>query len=129
VPFATGLAWISLSTAGHTKRICVNAAVMIGYAVGNASAPFMWKAQYQPRNHVPWLVIALGSAISAALLLVIRYILATENKRRDAIIESVQPEETYIVDVNEKGEQVKVKVDRSFLDLTDGENQDFRYPL
>lgn len=49
VPFVNGLTWVSQTTAGHTKRITVNAIVLIGYAIGNAASPFMWKKHYQPR--------------------------------------------------------------------------------
>jgi hypothetical protein len=49
VPFVNGLAWVSLVTAGHTKRITTNALVLIGYAIGNGAATFIWKAKYQPR--------------------------------------------------------------------------------
>ena len=47
--FVLSLAWLSAVTSGHTKRITVNAIMLIAYCIGNASAPFMWQAKYKPR--------------------------------------------------------------------------------
>ena len=48
-PFVVILAWSAAVTAGHTKRVTMNAIVMIGYAVGNSAGPQYWKKVYQPR--------------------------------------------------------------------------------
>ena len=82
--FVLSLSWLSSVTAGHTKRVTVNAIMLIAYCVGNAAAPFMWQAKYQPRNHVPWTVICVCWAVSGALMLLLRWYLARENARRDA---------------------------------------------
>ena len=42
---------------------------MIGYAVGNSAGPQYWKAEYQPRNRVPWIILAVCWGVSALLLL------------------------------------------------------------
>ena len=47
--FVLSLSWLSSVTAGHTKRITVNAIMLSAYCIGNAAGPFMWKAQYKPR--------------------------------------------------------------------------------
>ena len=47
--FVLSLSWLSSVTAGHTKRVTTNAIMLIAYCVGNAAAPFMWQAKYQPR--------------------------------------------------------------------------------
>lgn len=47
--FVLSLSWLSSVTAGHTKRVTVNAVMLIAYCIGNAAAPFMWQAKYQPR--------------------------------------------------------------------------------
>ncbi|GJE96883.1 MFS general substrate transporter [Phanerochaete sordida] len=145
-PFVIALAWVGAVTAGHTKRVCTNAIMIIGYALGNAVGPQPWKKQYQPRNHVPWTVICVCWAVSGALMLLLRWYLARENARRDAEQAAAAPEpgrgdvdekhegdgdgaseeEVYLEDA--RGAEVG-KVDKAFLDLTDIENRDFRYVL
>ncbi|KAJ7871730.1 major facilitator superfamily domain-containing protein [Mycena leptocephala] len=82
--FVLSLSWVSSVTAGHTKRVTTNAIVLGAYCIGNAAGPFMWKAQYKPRNHVPWTVIGICYACCMVLVLTIRFLLIAENKRRDA---------------------------------------------
>lgn len=130
VPFVNGLAWVSVVTAGHTKRITTNAVVFIGYAIGNAASPFMWKQEYKPRNRIPWAIIAMGSVVSALLLLIIRVVLVAENQRRDREVDdSERPADAYIIETQADGTQVERKIDQAFLDLTDRQNRDFRYVL
>jgi len=50
--FVLALSWLSTVTAGHTKRVTVNAVMLSAYCIGNAVAPFMWQAKYKPRNHI-----------------------------------------------------------------------------
>jgi len=47
--FVLGLSWLSSVTAGHTKRVTVNAIMLSAYCIGNATGPFMWQAKYKPR--------------------------------------------------------------------------------
>lgn len=47
--FVLSLSWLSNVTAGHTKRVTVNAIMLIAYCIGNAAGPFMWQAKYKPR--------------------------------------------------------------------------------
>jgi hypothetical protein len=47
--FVLSLAWVSNVTAGHTKRVTVNAIMLSAYCVGNAAGPFMWQSKYKPR--------------------------------------------------------------------------------
>ncbi|KAG2144027.1 MFS general substrate transporter [Suillus cothurnatus] len=126
--FVLSLSWLNSVTAGHTKKVVTNAIMLSAYCIGNAAGPFMWKTQYKPRNHVPWAVIGACYVICPILLLVIRAVLARENKLRDA--EPVDDEEEYVIErITEDGKRVEVKVDKEFLDLTDRQNRDFRYVL
>ncbi|KZT19109.1 MFS general substrate transporter [Neolentinus lepideus HHB14362 ss-1] len=127
--FVLSLSWLSSTTAGHTKKVTTNAIMLSAYCVGNAAGPFMWQAKYKPRNHVPWIIIGICYVICPTLLLVIRWVLARENKRRDAEPRDETYDEVYIESVDEKGNVVETKVDKEFLDLTDGQNRDFRYVL
>ncbi|EEB89917.1 hypothetical protein MPER_11939, partial [Moniliophthora perniciosa FA553] len=127
--FVLALSWVSTVTAGHTKKITVNAIMLCAYCIGNASAPFMWQAKYRPRNHVPWIIIGICYAACAVLLLLIRLLLSRENKRRDAEPADDTYDDVWVERVNKDGKAEKVKVDKAFLDLTDKQNRDFRYVL
>ncbi|KAK0463735.1 major facilitator superfamily domain-containing protein [Desarmillaria tabescens] len=128
-PFPIFLGWVSGLTSGHTKRITTNALVLIGYCVGNFAGPFVWKKEYQPRNHVPWSLLAACNLASGILLLILRFMLATENKRRDMNRHDDTYDDVYVTHVNADGTTEERKVDKAFLDLTDIQNKDFRYLL
>ena len=51
--FVLSLAWVNQTTAGHTKRITMNAIMLIAYCVGNSVGPQMWLSQYSPRYVLP----------------------------------------------------------------------------
>ncbi|KAG1725804.1 MFS general substrate transporter [Suillus paluster] len=127
--FVLALSWLNIVTAGHTKRVVTNAIMLSAYCIGNAVGPFMWKAQYKPRYHVPWAVIGACYVICPILLLVIRAVLARENRIRDAEPVDDSEEEYVIERLTEDGKRVEVKVDKEFLDLTDRQNRNFRYIL
>jgi hypothetical protein len=119
VPFVIFLSWVGMSTSGHTKRITVNAIVLIAYAIGNAAGPFIWQAKYKPRNRVPFAIISACSVTSAFVLFVIRQYLASQNRKKDeqaASGEEDKYDEVYIT-VMEDGKAVEKKVDKVRLAL------------
>ncbi|KAF7346810.1 MFS general substrate transporter [Mycena sanguinolenta] len=128
--FVLSLSWVSAVTAGHTKRVTTNAIMLGAYCIGNAAGPFMWQARYKPRNHVPWTVIGVCYACCMFLVLVIRYLLIRENKRRDAEPAGEDGyDEVYVerLATDGSGKMERVRIDKEFLDLTDRQNRDFRY--
>ncbi|PFH54029.1 hypothetical protein AMATHDRAFT_53809 [Amanita thiersii Skay4041] len=127
--FVLMLSWLSSVTAGHTKRVTVNAIMLSAYCIGNSAGPFMWQAKYKPRNHIPWIIIGICDVSCMAILLVLRYILWRENKRRDTEPADTTYDDVYIERVSSSGEVERVKVTKEFLDLTDIQNRDFRYVL
>ncbi|KAF7800177.1 hypothetical protein EIP86_011424 [Pleurotus ostreatoroseus] len=127
--FVLSLSWISSVTAGHTKRVTTNAIMLIAYCIGNATAPFMWQAKYQPRNHIPWIIIGICYVVCPMILLMIRYILQRENRIRDNEPVDETYEDVYIEVVTPEGKRVEQKVPKEYLDLTDRQNRDFRYVL
>ncbi|KAH7913605.1 MFS general substrate transporter [Hygrophoropsis aurantiaca] len=127
--FVLALSWLGNVTAGHTKKVVTNAIMLSAYCVGNAAGPFMWEQQYKPRNHIPWTVIGICYVICPLLLLLLRVMLARENRKRDAEPIDETYDEMYIERITEDGKRVEVKVDKEFLDLTDRQNRDFRYVL
>ena len=125
---------------------------MIGYAVGNSAGPQYWQKKYQPRNHVPWLILSICWAVSAVILLATRFYLARENARRARETHDSTYDEVYIAETQVDGTVVEKKVDKvrlavvlvwagwglglitifhvqAFLDLTDMQNREFRYVL
>ncbi|KAH9981780.1 major facilitator superfamily domain-containing protein [Russula vinacea] len=127
--FVLTLTWVSQTTAGHTKRVTTNAIMLSAYCIGNAVGPFMWRAKYKPRNHVPSIVIGVCSLSCMALLFSIRVLLARENKRRDAEPPDNSFDGVHVVRIDDDGKRTEVKVSKEFLDLTDRQNRDFRYVL
>ncbi|GJJ14247.1 hypothetical protein Clacol_008511 [Clathrus columnatus] len=113
--FVLMVGWLTAVTAGHTKRITLNAILLSAYCIGNIVGPQMWQAQYEPRNRVPWIVITICGCICPILLLILRIHLANENKRRDAEAETANEkgeEDIFVWETSEDGTTKKVKVDK-----------------
>ncbi|KAH9834589.1 MFS general substrate transporter [Rhodofomes roseus] len=127
--FVLALSWVTNVTAGHTKKVTVNAIMLIGYCVGNSAGPFMWQAQYVPRNHVPWTIFGICYVCCMGLLLIIRSMLARENRKRDLEPRDMTYDDVYIEVLLADGTRVERKVEKEYLDLTDIQNRDFRYVL
>ena len=79
--------------------------------------------------HVPWGVILACYTLCPILMLVQRYILAKENKRRDAEPPDDSYDDVWVKVTDEDGSVIEKKVDKAFLDLTDRQNREFRYVL
>lgn len=84
----------------------------------------------------------MSHLMAIIIALALRFLLSRENKRRDAMREESEKtgegrerfESWMEVEVEKKDEKggvrtVREKVDKNFLDLTDGENLAFRYVL
>ncbi|KAL5498398.1 hypothetical protein ACEPAH_2540 [Sanghuangporus vaninii] len=78
-----GKAWVTQTTAGYTKQITMNAILLIAGTLGNALGPQMWLDKFAASYHAPWAFIAVCYSTTAVLLLVQRYMLKRENKKRD----------------------------------------------
>ncbi|KAG8714192.1 hypothetical protein FRC08_012262 [Ceratobasidium sp. 394] len=76
--YVLGLALVTSSTAGHTKRSTTQAIMLSAYCVGNLIGPHMWQV----------------------LLLVIRRRLVRENKRRDAVQGGVGSETSEVIETD-----------------------------
>ncbi|OJA16288.1 hypothetical protein AZE42_10757 [Rhizopogon vesiculosus] len=113
--FVLSLSWLTSITAGHTKRVTTNAVILSGYSLGNCLGPLMWLTQYKPRNRIPWIVIGICYLACPILLLAARFILARENKKRDAEPVSDAYEEVYIEQVTADGKRIEVRVDKSLF--------------
>ncbi|KAJ7060462.1 MFS general substrate transporter [Mycena amicta] len=113
--FVIAVAWLNTVTAGHTKRVTTNAILLIAYVASEMlRPPQMWKDKYKPRNHVPWIIICCCFVSCMVLLLVIRWVLSRENKRRDRQGRSdvSMYDDVYIERLSPDGVLEKVKVDK-----------------
>ncbi|KAG9082211.1 hypothetical protein FS749_007035 [Ceratobasidium sp. UAMH 11750] len=130
--FVMCLGWVAVTTAGHTKKLAVNAIFLVGYSLGQILCTQFWRAKYKPRNYVPWGINLCTYVVNIILILTIRYVLQKENRRRDALQSSTDAayeEHGYVERTDADGRVVRQKVDRGLLDLTDRENLSFRYVL
>ncbi|KAK8091377.1 MFS general substrate transporter [Apiospora kogelbergensis] len=124
------VSWVAVTTSGHTKKLAVNAIFLVGYALGQTLCTQFWRAQYKPRNYVPYSIMLASYAGDYVLLFLLRYILSKENKRRDALPESIAHDDYgYVEKVDSSGQVTRQKVPKAMLDLTDGQNLAFRYAL
>ena len=103
--------WVSANIAGHTKKVTMNAILLMSFCLGNIIGPLTFRQADAP-NFVPAkITIIVTCAVAAMLALLLRAYYTWENKRRDRAMDSA-----YVRD-------------EEFLDLTDRENRHFRYSL
>lgn len=103
------------NTAGHTKKVTVSAMLFLGYCVGNIAGPFFYKTDQAPVYTLGiWSMIA-SHLIEITTVVVMRFALQWENKRRDLKYGPVE-------DLDERDVSAT-----AFGDLTDKENRNFRY--
>ncbi|TDL22869.1 MFS general substrate transporter [Rickenella mellea] len=136
--FVMMMSWVTSTNAGHTKKLTAHAMFLVGYALGQILCTQFWKKKYQPRDIVPWTITVVTYCVDIFLVLVIRYVLVTENKRRDALQAEAEASGKsldefndlgYLDTVDATGKAVRVKVERGLMDVTDRENLAFRYVL
>ncbi|CAE7157781.1 unnamed protein product [Rhizoctonia solani] len=92
--FVMVLSWVTVTTSGHTKKLAVNAIFLMGYSLGQVLCTQFWRAQYKPRNYVPYSICLASYVCDIILIYAIRYVLNKENKRRDAL-QASQAHEDY----------------------------------
>jgi len=63
------------------------------------------------------------------LLLLLRFMLASENQRRATEQRDERYDVVYIAQELPDGTRLEKRVDKAFLDLTDIQNRDFRFAL
>lgn len=107
---------------------------MAGYGIANLISPQIWVPHDAPRYYPAWIVQIVISWTGTPLILnLILLILQKRNQERYLWIaeqESLGKTRTGVIErVSEDGEKREVEVDVSLLDLTDGENKYFIYPL
>ncbi|KAK7924429.1 allantoin permease [Apiospora marii] len=96
--------------AGHTKKVTMNAIVLISFCAGNIIGPLTFRDEDAP-EYIPAKIVMVVTTASAAVLTgILMLYYRWENKRRDRL---------YAGEVHTENSE--------FFDLTDRENHEFRY--
>lgn len=104
--------WGAANYAGHTKKVSINAIILIAYGASNIIGPLTFTGFTAP-EYIPAkvaIMVCLAAAIVAVVIL--RYWYVWENSRRDC---------SAAASVQGRGSE--------WLDLTDKQNSGFRYAL
>jgi MFS family permease len=105
---------ISNNTLGYTKKATVNGLQILAYAAGNWIGPQTFRSWDAPDYRIGKTLVAVMYGLAALTLVALRLVNIFENRRRD----------------KRAAEFGEVEVaDSEFLDLTDFEQQRFRYTL
>ncbi len=105
-------AWVACNFAGHTKKVTMNAILLMSFCLGNIIGPETFKNKDAP-DYIPAKVAIVATTLGAvALVVALRFLYQWENARRERNKDSVVHH-----------------TDEEFMDLTDRENQSFRVCL
>lgn len=103
--------WVAANVAGHTKKVTMNAILLMSFCLGNIIGPLTFRQSDAPEFVPAKISIIVTCGVAAGLAVVLRVYYQWENRRRE-------------------GEVKRGHVtDEEFLDLTDIENRNFRYRL
>lgn len=114
--FVLVLSLSTANTAGHTKKVCTNACLFLGYCTGNIIGPFFYLSSQSPRYQLGIWSMIVSHLIEVCLILTLRFIMSRENKRRDRLQSQM-----------EGGLEGRDLDATAFSDMTDKENLNFRY--
>lgn len=104
-------AWVAANFAGHTKKVTMNAMLLMSFCLANIIGPLTFRNEDAPDYYPAKVVIVAATSIAIGFIVALRFYYIWENKRRDR-----------------RGRESHEK-DVAFLDLTDRENVEFRYRL
>lgn len=111
-PYIVSLGINTANTAGHTKKVTVNALIFIAYCISNIIAPQFFKAHQAPLYPLGMAAI-LGSYVLAMIIIILYASYCYfQNRKRDAA---------------DRTSGQTVHSDTDFRDLTDKQNIHFRY--
>ncbi|KAL6154928.1 hypothetical protein ACJBU6_06538 [Exserohilum turcicum] len=105
--------WVAADYAGHTKKVTMNAILLMSFCLGNIIGPLTFRKEDNPGFVPAKITIVVTCAFAAAMALLLRAYYVWENRRRDR-------------EEEDAGMQVE---NEEFLDRTDRENRRFRYRL
>ncbi|TGO16616.1 hypothetical protein BTUL_0026g00700 [Botrytis tulipae] len=131
--FVLLLSVLSANTAGHTKKVLTNATLFVGLCVGNISGPFFYKNSQAPKYQLGIWSMIVAHLAEAVLIIILRFLLKRENEKRDLqqgidVVSGVREGRgDEFADGDEEERRRRNLDDTAFADLTDRENENFRY--
>lgn len=105
---------VGANYAGHTKKVTMNATLLISFCLGNIIGPLTFTEESAPAYIPAKIAIIVTCTTAIVLTLILRYYYVWENRRRDKLVS--ERSMSHIVDIE-------------FADRTDRENLEFRYTL
>ncbi|KAL9533038.1 Thiamine pathway transporter [Sphaerulina musiva] len=106
--------WVAANYAGHTKKVTMNALLLMSFCLGNILGPLTFTAQSSPQYIPAKVTIIVVCAVSCIFIGVLQTYYVFENRRRDKL---------------EADGGMVYESDVEFKDKTDRENMGFRYRL
>ncbi|KAL1878539.1 hypothetical protein VTK73DRAFT_7880 [Phialemonium thermophilum] len=104
--------YASANFAGHTKKVTINAFMLVSFCIGNIIGPLTFRDKDKPQYIPAKVAMVVTTAFAAVTTVVLMLYYTWENRRRDRRDSGVGHLEN-----------------SEFLDLTDRQNQEFRYVL
>ncbi|GKT51015.1 thiamine repressible genes regulatory protein thi1 [Colletotrichum spaethianum] len=105
---------VGANYAGHTKKVTMNATLLICFCVGNIIGPLTFTAESAPAYIPAKTAIIVTCALAMIFTLMLRSYYIWENRRRERLVEN-----------RELGHLKDIE----FSDMTDRLNKEFRYTL
>ncbi|KAF2090099.1 allantoin permease [Saccharata proteae CBS 121410] len=103
--------WVAANFAGHTKKVTMNAMLLMSFCLGNIIGPLTFRKTDAPEYVPAKITIVVVCCVAIGFIVLLRLYYGWENGRRD------------------RAGLVERRKDVEFLDLTDRENVEFRYRL
>lgn len=84
--FVVGLSLVSGNVGGQTKKALASAAIFLGVAAGNIVGPFLFKDSEAPVYLTGIIGCLVSRALEIVIIIILRIIFVTSNKRRDRAV-------------------------------------------
>ncbi|KAF2720228.1 allantoate permease [Polychaeton citri CBS 116435] len=109
--------WVAANYAGHTKKVTMNAILLMSFCLGNIIGPLTFNKDDAPGYLPAKITIVVTTAFAVFVTLVLMAYYFFENKRRDRLVGDVSRTDL------QQSESPMI------TDLTDKQNMNFRYCL
>ncbi|KAK5165691.1 uncharacterized protein LTR77_008614 [Saxophila tyrrhenica] len=106
--------WVAANYAGHTKKVTMNAFLLISFCVGNIIGPLTFTEKSAPEYIPAKITIIVTCLVAVALTLALQAYYIFENRKRAKMIRQGMVE--HLEDIE-------------FADITDRKNPEFKYRL
>lgn len=100
------------NTAGHTKKVTMNAVLLMAFCLGNILGPLTFRTKDEPEYIPAKIAIVATVSVAIVFLVLLKFYYMWENQRRDKNKIGLEHEEN-----------------SEFLDLTDKQNKEFRVSM